>query len=75
MKTCGFILQQKKILNDSNDYGNTVISVAKGELASGLFGEGRMAEPEEILHFLIENFFRKDDLKGKKCTGNCRTYL
>jgi phosphopantothenoylcysteine decarboxylase/phosphopantothenate--cysteine ligase len=43
-----------------------VITVGNGELASGLFGEGRMAEPEEILLYLVENFFRTEELKGKK---------
>jgi phosphopantothenoylcysteine decarboxylase/phosphopantothenate--cysteine ligase len=33
-------------------YGNHVIPVANGELASGLFGDGRMAEPETILEFI-----------------------
>ncbi|MBX7224734.1 MAG: bifunctional phosphopantothenoylcysteine decarboxylase/phosphopantothenate--cysteine ligase CoaBC [Chitinophagales bacterium] len=33
-------------------YGNTIIPVNSGELASGLIGPGRMAEPEEIIHFL-----------------------
>ena len=33
-------------------YGNHVIPVEKGELASGLFGDGRMAEPETILEFI-----------------------
>jgi phosphopantothenoylcysteine decarboxylase/phosphopantothenate--cysteine ligase len=47
-------------------FGNRVISVTKGELASGLFGEGRMAEPEEIITYLEESFFRTDTLKGKK---------
>jgi len=43
-----------------------IIPVAKGELASGLFGDGRMAEPEEIKEWL-ENFFSiKDEFKGKK---------
>jgi phosphopantothenoylcysteine decarboxylase/phosphopantothenate--cysteine ligase len=46
--------------------GNAVISVAKGELASGLFGEGRMAEPEEIVTYLEERYFRSEVLKGKK---------
>ena len=32
--------------------GDTIIPVGKGELASGLSGEGRMAEPEEIVKFL-----------------------
>lgn len=47
-------------------FGNNIIPVATGELASGLFGEGRMAEPEEILKWL-EIFFSIDlPLKGKK---------
>ncbi|MBK9328938.1 MAG: bifunctional phosphopantothenoylcysteine decarboxylase/phosphopantothenate--cysteine ligase CoaBC [Sphingobacteriales bacterium] len=33
-------------------FGNKVISVNSGELASGLFGEGRMAEPEQIVEQL-----------------------
>jgi len=32
-------------------YGNHVIPVEKGELASGLYGDGRMAEPEAILAY------------------------
>jgi len=34
-------------------------------LASGLFGEGRMAEPETILQYITEHFFRGTELKGK----------
>jgi len=48
------------------EYGNHIIPVNNGELASGLFGEGRMAEPEEIYLYLAENFFRTEELKGKK---------
>lgn len=47
-------------------FGNEVITVEKGELASGLFGEGRMAEPEEIVTYLHEKYFRAGTLKGKK---------
>lgn len=47
-------------------YGNTIIPVGKGELASGLFGEGRMAEPEQILEFIGQIFFSDSQLKGKK---------
>ncbi len=36
--------------------GVHLLPVGKGELASGLQGEGRMAEPEDILHFL-DDFF------------------
>jgi len=43
-----------------------LIDVEKGELASGLSGEGRMAEPETILQQIEEHFFLKKDLIGKK---------
>ena len=33
-------------------FGNKIISVNNGELASGLIGEGRMSEPQEIVDFL-----------------------
>lgn len=49
-------------------YGNHIIPVAHGELASGLIGEGRMAEPEQIVSYL-NNFFLEQGnlpLKGKK---------
>ncbi len=39
-------------LEKLKSYGNQVISVENGELASGLFGEGRMAEPENIVRYL-----------------------
>jgi len=47
-------------------FGNTVIPVGKGELSSGLFGDGRMAEPEEIIQFITERFFLTSPLAGKK---------
>lgn len=48
------------------NFGNTIIAPNNGELASGLFGEGRMAEPEEITDFLIQ-YIKKDlPLLGKK---------
>ncbi|RZL05174.1 MAG: bifunctional phosphopantothenoylcysteine decarboxylase/phosphopantothenate--cysteine ligase CoaBC, partial [Pedobacter sp.] len=47
-------------------YGNLLISPGNGELASGLFGEGRMEEPEQIVKFLTD-FIKKDLLLlGKK---------
>lgn len=53
-------------LNTIRSYGNFVIPVNNGELASGLMGEGRMAEPEEIVDW-TNNFFKsKQDLVGKK---------
>ena len=47
-------------------FGNHIIRVKTGELASGLYGEGRMAEPEEIAHYLEANFFRGKALEGRK---------
>ncbi len=47
-------------------FGNSIIPVENGELASGLTGDGRMAEPETILTYLQEHFFLKQDLLGKK---------
>lgn len=44
----------------------TIKPVGNGELASGLFGEGRMAEPEEIIGFVRETYFRENELTGKK---------
>ena len=42
----------KKNIRQIESYGNRVIPVESGELASGLKGEGRMAEPEHILCWL-----------------------
>lgn len=47
-------------------YGNTVIPVEHGELASGLKGDGRMAEPENIIAFLNHYFSKKKQLEGKR---------
>jgi len=47
-------------------YGNTMIPAESGELASGLSGEGRMAEPENIIAFLEADLESKLPLKGKK---------
>jgi phosphopantothenoylcysteine decarboxylase/phosphopantothenate--cysteine ligase len=46
-------------------YGNIVIPAESGELASGLSGEGRMAEPENIIAFLENDLGSKLPLKGK----------
>lgn len=48
-------------------YGNIQIPAEEGELASGLIGQGRMAEPEAILAFMGEAFQEdKKQLAGKK---------
>ena len=47
-------------------FGNTIIPAESGELASGLSGEGRMAEPENIIAFLEADLESKLPLQGKK---------
>jgi len=47
-------------------FGNTIIPAEVGELASGLSGEGRMAEPENIIRFLELDIANKLPLKNKK---------
>ncbi|WJJ98288.1 bifunctional phosphopantothenoylcysteine decarboxylase/phosphopantothenate--cysteine ligase CoaBC [Algibacter luteus] len=47
-------------------FGNIMIPATSGELASGLVGEGRMAEPEDIVSFIENDILGKLPLKGKK---------
>ena len=46
-------------------FGNVQIPAAFGELASGLVGQGRMAEPEEIVSFMENDILKSLPLKGK----------
>lgn len=46
-------------------HGATIIHPEEGELASGLIGEGRMAEPEHIVQDLYRSFSSSTDLSGK----------
>ncbi|APY09730.1 phosphopantothenoylcysteine decarboxylase [Seonamhaeicola sp. S2-3] len=46
-------------------FGNIMIPATSGELASGLVGEGRMAEPEDIITFIENDILNKLPLKGK----------
>lgn len=56
---------QRNLITLKND-GVEIVEPGEGELASGLSGKGRMAEPEEIFK-KIENYFKKNcDLKGKR---------
>lgn len=58
----------KENIRKLKSYVNIEIESAYGELASGLIGQGRMAEPEDMLQ-TITDFFNNDsalDLKGKK---------
>lgn len=47
-------------------YGNQLIPVGVGELASGLEGAGRMAEPEEITEYLSRHFRHTASWQGKR---------
>lgn len=46
--------------------GVNIIEPGNGELASGLVGKGRMAEPEDIANYIIDFFNADKPLKGKK---------
>ncbi|QVY65460.1 bifunctional phosphopantothenoylcysteine decarboxylase/phosphopantothenate--cysteine ligase CoaBC [Polaribacter sp. Q13] len=56
----------KETLQKLQNFGNTIIPATSGELASGLVGEGRMAEPEDIVSFIESDILSKLPLKGKK---------
>jgi len=53
-------------LKKLDSYGNIMIPAESGELASGLHGEGRMAEPENILCFIEKEILSGLPLKGEK---------
>src|SRR5688572_15973559 len=50
--------------NTLKSFGNIMIPASHGELASGLVGEGRMAEPEEIISFIEADVLSKLPLKN-----------
>lgn len=56
----------KANLQKLDSFGNYLIPVESGELASGLTGEGRMAEPETIVQWADDFFKKKDQLTGKR---------
>lgn len=53
-------------LRKLTSYGNQIINAEFGELASGLVGEGRLAEPEQIVHELTRYFSKIPVFQGKK---------
>ncbi|WP_276392689.1 bifunctional phosphopantothenoylcysteine decarboxylase/phosphopantothenate--cysteine ligase CoaBC [Eudoraea chungangensis] len=55
----------KASLKTLESFGNIMIPPGKGELASGLHGEGRMAEPEDIISFIDQHLNEKAVLFGK----------
>lgn len=56
----------KSSLEKLQSFGNIMIPAESGELASGLHGEGRMAEPENIMAFIQEDLKKGLPLSGKK---------
>ncbi|MDI9337457.1 MAG: bifunctional phosphopantothenoylcysteine decarboxylase/phosphopantothenate--cysteine ligase CoaBC [Alphaproteobacteria bacterium] len=48
-----------------------VIPVNVGELASGIYGHGRLAEPEQILSYIKNKFFRTTEFLNKKILITC----
>ncbi|MDF0705978.1 MAG: bifunctional phosphopantothenoylcysteine decarboxylase/phosphopantothenate--cysteine ligase CoaBC [Bacteroidota bacterium] len=56
----------KSSLEKLQSFGNIMIPAESGELASGLHGEGRMAEPENIVTFIQEDLAKGLPLSGKK---------
>ena len=55
----------KASLETLQSFGNTMIPATSGELASGLVGEGRMAEPEAILNHIEAHMLQSMPLYGK----------
>lgn len=47
-------------------FGNVLIAPACGELASGLYGEGRMEEPAHILEIILKELKKKESFEGLK---------
>lgn len=56
----------RRNLDMLRSFGNRVLPVGEGELASGLHGSGRVAEPEQILTAITRFFAESNSLKGKK---------
>jgi phosphopantothenoylcysteine decarboxylase/phosphopantothenate--cysteine ligase len=55
----------KSVLDTLRSYSNHVIDATHGELASGLVGQGRMTEPEDIVK-VLQQHFGKGRLAGKR---------
>ena len=60
----------KTNLKTLEGFGNIIIPAESGELASGLSGEGRMAEPENIVTFIEKHIALNLPLAGKKILIN-----
>ncbi len=60
----------KQNLQTLTTNGNSIVPAESGELASGLIGEGRMAEPEHIIEFIKKELNQKLPLANKKVLVN-----
>ncbi|MDP2059600.1 MAG: bifunctional phosphopantothenoylcysteine decarboxylase/phosphopantothenate--cysteine ligase CoaBC, partial [Flavobacteriaceae bacterium] len=56
----------KNSLDKLVSFGNIIIPATHGELASGLTGQGRMAEPEDIIKFIENHLESNLPLRNKK---------
>ena len=56
----------KSSLETLQSFGNIIIPATSGELASGLVGPGRMAEPEAIINLIESNILTQLPFFGKK---------
>ncbi|MDB9755180.1 bifunctional phosphopantothenoylcysteine decarboxylase/phosphopantothenate--cysteine ligase CoaBC [Winogradskyella sp.] len=56
----------KASFNKLTSFGNKLIPAGTGELASGLVGEGRMAEPKDIISFIEQDILQQLPLIGKR---------
>ena len=56
----------KESVKKLQSFGNILIPPAVGELASGLSGEGRLPEPEEVVEFIHNHYSANLPLYGKK---------
>ncbi len=56
----------KNSMEKLESFGNIMIPATSGELASGLIGQGRMAEPEDIITFLEHDIIKGLPLYGKQ---------
>ncbi len=56
----------KNSLDKLESFGNIIIPATHGELASGLTGQGRMAEPEDIIKFIENHLESTLPLRNKK---------
>ena len=65
-KITGVQLNNQKNIETLTSFGNQVLPVGEGALASGLEGKGRMLEPDEIVAHLISHFNPDLPLNGKR---------